>query len=466
MRVHGINDAGVLVGASSYLANGILTNHAVKWTSPSSIVDLDGRTSATDANSWATDINAGGQVAGHWYDALNPNRGFVLTGSTKAFIAPLGGDTESSAVAIDGSGRAFGWSYGHPTQRYVTWQGGVSTLFDPFPGIQIEFADMNASGVIAFRAYAFTNSSFTFASGVATPLPVPAGFMPAVYVAALNDHGDAVGHGFPIGGQGTRVIIWKTDGSTVDLGDAPGYVQCEPTGINDQLHVVLWCLDQTTFAIEGFVWNGAQFLSLGDIDLTDDFGGPGNEAHRLVINNSNQIGGRTGARIASLWTYPPAGPLDGDNDGVPDASDNCPSVPNPSQADFDQDGIGDACDPQPGADLALSFANPPGPFTLNVPATVNLVAGNAGPGASSGATLFVPGTPGFRLMSATNATCGPVTGGLSCTLGGSPPGGSVAFSLTVRPVQQGQFPVSLALTGNEADTNTANDSITRNARVN
>jgi hypothetical protein len=35
---------------------------------------------------------------------------------------------------------------------------------------------------------------------------------------------------------------------------------------------------------------------------------------------------------------------DGDGDGVPDAEDNCPEVPNADQSDLDGDGPGDVCD--------------------------------------------------------------------------------------------------------------------------
>ncbi len=39
---------------------------------------------------------------------------------------------------------------------------------------------------------------------------------------------------------------------------------------------------------------------------------------------------------------------DADGDGVPDASDNCPTVSNSDQSDSDGDGVGDACDKCPG----------------------------------------------------------------------------------------------------------------------
>ena len=38
---------------------------------------------------------------------------------------------------------------------------------------------------------------------------------------------------------------------------------------------------------------------------------------------------------------------DSDGDGISDAQDNCPAIPNPAQVDSDGDGMGDVCDPCP-----------------------------------------------------------------------------------------------------------------------
>jgi len=52
--------------------------------------------------------------------------------------------------------------------------------------------------------------------------------------------------------------------------------------------------------------------------------------------------------------------IDADNDGVPDSSDNCPTVPNADQTDLNGDGHGDACvDPSAAMDDSVTLgANP------------------------------------------------------------------------------------------------------------
>lgn len=68
----------------------------------------------------------------------------------------------------------------------------------------------------------------------------------------------------------------------------------------------------------------------------------------MAGGDDEEIGDRTLKSLditAIKNKYPPGScSVDGDKDGVADASDNCPSVPNPNQSDKDNDGKGDACD--------------------------------------------------------------------------------------------------------------------------
>ena len=102
---------------------------------------------------------------------------------------------------------------------------------------------------------------------------------------------------------------------------------------------------------------------------------------------------------------PPPVP-DADNDGVPDATDNCPTAPNPDQTDTDGDGDGDACD------LNLPFfvvnsTNDPGNGVCDVAECTlreALTEANAAPGADTiafdPAAFTAPGPHTINLLSA------------------------------------------------------------------
>jgi len=83
-------------------------------------------------------------------------------------------------------------------------------------------------------------------------------------------------------------------------------------------------------------------------------GAPGGRSSATAVFTGSGVliwGGFDGAALKTGGLYctcPQASCApDGDGDGVPDATDNCPAVGNPDQLDSDQDGVGDTCDPCP-----------------------------------------------------------------------------------------------------------------------
>lgn len=84
---------------------------------------------------------------------------------------------------------------------------------------------------------------------------------------------------------------------------------------------------------------------------------------------------------------PPKLPPDKDHDGVPDFRDNCPSVPNPDQADTDHNGVGDACD-EPWQKYMREHPPQPAPPPAPVPPPFNYkYIGTFGPATNPIATF-------------------------------------------------------------------------------
>ena len=67
-----------------------------------------------------------------------------------------------------------------------------------------------------------------------------------------------------------------------------------------------------------------------------------------MIFGLQQLAGFDLDAVAGVHSIEAAGQPDTDGDGIVDAADGCPLVPDPAQADADGDGIGDACDTCPG----------------------------------------------------------------------------------------------------------------------
>jgi hypothetical protein len=335
-------------------AVGRLGNRAATW-SPGAVSPtyLPARPDWGEPNTRAMGINASGEILGLALTAYDPAftdafgvrmARWGIDGSITDLPSPVAGSFYYSRFFITDAGDAYANVSPRLTgpQSIARWQNGVPELIASEPTYpDAGITDMSRSGYLLG-----SNSGrleVRSPDGSWTRLQAPASTT-AIGAWVVTEEGEALGFAdLPDGTQ--RPARWDRNGSvTVDplpagltrfayrARNAAGRYAGEGCSESGCSFYILDGSDVTplpvpAYPVEGGAFRYAFFAGLSDAD------------HAVAYYMSENFQ----TSVSVRWTLD-FSPPDGDGDGIPDATDNCPQVSNSSQSDADSDGIGDACD--------------------------------------------------------------------------------------------------------------------------
>ncbi len=245
----GLNNAGLVVGASSYGLidpnNGAAYYHAVTWTGRNihDLGDLGG------LDSWANYVNQAGLVVGYAYNTIPDPYSFYgnqfhATTWANGVIRDLGtlGGTDSEGWAANNLGSVIGISFtnstpippfNQPQQDAFVWTDGTMTDLGNLGGVFSTPTSINAAGEIAVVSYDSTNQyfqSYLWNNGSKVILQSPGGNFNEALM--LNDYAVSAGAASDAADSDLIAAVWNSEGQGKSLGTVPGDTGSIAFGIN------------------------------------------------------------------------------------------------------------------------------------------------------------------------------------------------------------------------------------------
>jgi hypothetical protein len=300
-----------------------------------------------------------GTDAGGTVDLGNNSYGIFINGAVNSTV---GGTSASARNVISGNNNSGVYinassATGNLIQgnRIGTNAAGTGPLGNTFDGVKIGGnAHDNAVGGTA--AGAANTIAYNGTNGVL----IDSGTGNSVLSNAIHSNGAPTGLGINLGLDAvTANDAGDADAGANNLQNYPVLTSASSSVSNTVIAGMLNSTANTAFRLEFFAndscdasghGEGATFIGSASPVTTD---GSGN----VSFNAGVPAGGLAGQQITATATHSAGNhtsefsacvtavvSLDQDGDGVPDASDNCPSDSNPGQEDNDNDGLGDACD--------------------------------------------------------------------------------------------------------------------------